>query len=109
MSFIIFYKCGEDPKCASFKEYKNNLDYPWIFGQINITYQGYKIDHYHEPPVYEDDSGNYSKNLTISTPSEYSYTKRNLEWEVIRYKDQKSLFDSITKRKTDFIFGNVKI
>ena len=108
MSFIIFYKCGEDPKCASFKEYKNNLDYPWIFGQINITYQGYKIDHYHEPPVYEDDSGNYSKNLTISTPSEYSYTKRNLEWEVIRYKDQKSLFDSITKRKTDFIFGNVK-
>ena len=108
MSFMIYYKCNKDPKCASFKEYIWNIEYPWIFGKINITYQGYKINHFHEPPVYEDDSGNYSKNLTIKDFSKYVYTERYLEWEVIRYKDQKSLFDFLTKRKTDFIFGNVK-
>ena len=27
---------------------------------------------------------------------------------MVKYKDQKSLFDSITKRKTEFIFGRIK-
>ena len=30
------------------------------------------------------------------------------EWEVIKYKDQRTLFDSLTKRKTEYIFGHIE-
>ena len=105
---IIFYKCGKDQTCASFKEYIRNVQYSDIFGHLDIIYQGYKVDHLHEPPVYEDDSGNYSKDLKIKSQVKYIYTEMTFEWEVIKYKEQKSLFDSITKRKTEFVFGQIK-
>ena len=31
----------------------------------------------------------------------------NREFEIIKYKDQKSLFDAVTKRKTEFIFERI--
>lgn len=105
---IIYYNCGKDPYCASSKEYIYNKEYPYIFAQINITYQGYKIDHLNELPVYEDDSGFYSKDLTIRDKNKYMFVNSTFEWEIIKYKDQKSLFDSVTKRKTEFTFGRIK-
>ena len=30
------------------------------------------------------------------------------DWEVIKYKDQKSLFDILTDRKSEYIFGHIK-
>jgi len=31
-----------------------------------------------------------------------------LNWEAIIYQDQKSLFDSLTKRKRQYIYGEIK-
>ena len=31
-----------------------------------------------------------------------------LNWEVVIYQDQKSLFDTLTKRKREYIFGEIK-
>ena len=36
------------------------------------------------------------------------YETLNLYWETIIYQDQKSLFDSLTKRKRQYIFGEIK-
>ena len=110
---IIYYKCGQDSKCTSFEEYYNNSGYLANYGQVNITYHGYKINHTHEPPVYEDDSGNLnSKILSLKNGEgkgiKIGYKNRTYEWEVIKYRDQKSLFDSVTKRKTEFTFGKIK-
>ena len=36
------------------------------------------------------------------------YETLNLYWETIIYQDQKSLFDSLTKRKRQYIYGEIK-
>ena len=103
---MIFYKCGEDPKCASFEQYWNKKCGTKIFN-ISFNYQGNKIDHYNEPPVYEDNSGNFSQEFELSL-LKIRFERVTYTWEMMKYKDEKSLFDPITKRKTEFIFGRIK-
>ena len=103
---IIYYKCGEDPTWASFQEFINNLNYRWLIGYANISYQGYKIDHPHDPPVYEDNSGTFTNNLLLA--DSVGFINKTFNWEIFKYKDQKSLFDAVTKRKTEFNFGRIQ-
>jgi len=40
--------------------------------------------------------------------SKISFQSWNFEWEVIKYKDQKSLFDSLTNNNKEVFFGHLK-
>ena len=105
-NFMILYKCGNDSKCASFEKYWESKKGKKI-GDINFNYQGYKIDHYNESPVYEDNSGNFSDSIELPL-NQILFKRMTYYWEMVKYKDQKSLLDPITKRKTEFIFGKIK-
>ena len=32
----------------------------------------------------------------------------DIEWEIITFNDQKSIFSTLTRKKTEYIFGDVK-
>ena len=36
------------------------------------------------------------------------FSNFEIEWENIKYKDQKSLFDTFTNKKTEYTFGHLK-
>ena len=103
--FYIYYKCGSDKECYSFRSYWDQ-NHGLRIGDINFNYQGYKIDHYNETPIYEDNSGNFTETIGLDL-CQYQYEIFVYIWEMVKYKDQKSLFDLITKRKTEFIFGRI--
>ena len=93
----------EDEKRNTYKEFYNGNDN--IIGLIDITYPGYKIEHLNDPPIYED-KPKYSWNYILFERNHvctYSYI-----WEIVKYKDQKSLFDTFTNRKTEYNFGHLK-
>ena len=101
---VIYFKCGEDRNCSSFKEYiKENVGV--CPGEIIIVYPGFKIQYDATPPIYKDNPKTvhlyhilYEDEFTIFT----------FEWEAIKFKDQKSLFDTLTNKKTEYIGGHVK-
>ena len=101
---VIYFKCGEDRNCSSFKEYikENGGVCP---GEIIIVYPGFKIQYDATPPIYKDNPKTvhlyhilYEDEFTIFT----------FEWEAIKFKDQKSLFDTLTNKKTEYIGGHIK-
>ena len=104
--FYIYYKYGSDKECDSFRSYYSQ-NRGFNICNINFNYQGYKIDHYNETPIYEDNSGNFTETIQLNL-YQYQYEIFTYVWEMVKYKDQKSLFDSITKRKTEFNFGRIK-
>ena len=57
--FISFF-CGEDKNCSSFNKYME-LYARRAFSSIQIEYPGYKIDHYNDPPIYEDKARSFEK------------------------------------------------
>ena len=98
---IIFFFCGEDKNCASIELNKWNQ-----IGNIKLEYPGYKIDHFNDPPIYKDKN----KIFEIGLFFEESYEPKVyfFDWEVIKYKDQKSVFDTFTNKKTEYTFGHLK-
>ena len=71
-------------------------------------YANYKIDHYDEIPVQKikDDGIIFSDYLEI--PYYIGFHSWTFKWEVIKHQEQKSLFDPLTKRQTEYYFGHIK-
>ena len=99
--FDIYYQCGVDPNCSSFKGY-------FFYGEINFEYPEYKINHFGKIPVQmtKNNSIIYHNNLLFSDNIGIEYM--TFEWETIKYKDQKSMLDLFTDRKKEYTFGHVK-
>ena len=102
----IFFKCGEDRNCNSFKEYIKKQKYGDIdLGKIIIVYPGYKIQYDVTPPIYKDNPKTIQQRLYLMEDEIKCFT---FEWETIKFKDQKSLFDTLTNKKTEYIGGHIK-
>ena len=100
----IFFKCGEDSNCSSWKEYiKENGDID--LGKIIIVYPGFKIQYDDSPPIYKDNPKTIQKDILLY---EGQFNIIDFEWEAIKFKDQKSLFDTLTNKKTEYIGGHIK-
>ena len=104
INFFIFYKCGDDIFCSSFEQF---IEYyqPFWSGSIQVDYTKYNIDHSADIPVQKviGDKDWIKEELFLK--NETGYDKISFEWEVIKYKDQKSLFDSLTGNRKEYIFG----
>ena len=106
LDFTISYKCGNDSNCTSFKEFIDTYDDNWL-GRFSFYYPRL-INHTNDPPIQKvKDTSNYffhdfdfSKDIGLKT--------WNFDWEVIKYKDKRSLFDSLTNNKREYYSGHVK-
>ena len=101
--FMVALDCGIDEECSSYFE---DID-PSTFFVVSINYTGYKFHHFEDIPleITEDAPKTLSFEIGfLDTIYEYLY----LYWNAIIYKDQKSLFDSFTKRKREYIYGEIK-
>ena len=106
LDFTVFFKCGEDESCSIFKGLFEI--YGRSFGEYFVIYPQYKINHFEDPPVqerYEKPVFGHGYPIDLT---EIGLGYDNFEWEVIKYQDQKSLFDTLTNKKTKYIFGNLK-
>ena len=102
---LVFFFCGEDKNCTLFKKYIEL--FRWSeFGNIHLEYPGYKIDHLNDPPIYKDKAKTFD--IDFHLEDIYQPVVYYFDWEVIKYKDQKSLFDTFTNRQTEYIFGHLK-
>ena len=100
----IYFKCGEDRNCSSFKE--PITENGWIdLGKIIIVYPGFKIQYDATPPIYKDNPKTIQQYLSQMEDQIQFFT---FEWEAIKFKDQKSLFDTLTNKKTEYIGGHIK-
>ena len=100
----IFFKCGEDRNCSSLKQYIKENGYEY-FGKIIIAYPGFKIQYDDSPPIYKDNPKTIQKDILLY---EGQFNIITFEWEAIKFKDQKSLFDTLTNKKTEYIGGHIK-
>lgn len=101
----IVYKCGKDEKCSSFYELiKSGKLY---FGQIEVEYPMKIINHMAAVPI-SDDKEKKAAIISGSFTDDFDYYISRFEWEVIIYKDQKSLLDSLFGNNKEYIFGHFK-
>jgi len=101
----IFFKCGEDRNCSSLKQYIKENGYEY-FGKIIIVYPGFKIQYDDSPPIYKDNPKTIQKDILLYEGRQFNII--HFEWEAIKFKDQKSLFDTLTNKKTEYIGGHIK-
>ena len=107
INFCIYYKCGDDEKCSSFKdliEFQSIIGIP-LSGYIQYDYPSYKINHLDDPPM-KIDMDWFKEPFFIKNNT--GLEKMTYKWEVIKYKDQKSMFDSLTGNKKEYFGGYVK-
>ena len=106
LDFTIAYKCGNDSNCTSFKEFIDTYDDPFI-GLFDFYYPRF-INHTSDPPMQK------VKHISNHFSHEIDFFKDigkktwNFDWEVIKYKDKRSLFDSLTNNKREYYSGHVK-
>ena len=106
LDFTIAYKCGNDSNCTSFKEFIDTYDDPFI-GILDFYYPRF-INHTSDPPMQK------VKHISNHFSHEIDFFKDigkktwNFDWEVIKYKDKRSLFDSLTNNKREYYSGHVK-
>ena len=101
----IVYKCGKDEKCSSFYDLiKSGKLY---FGQIEVEYPRKIINHKADIPI-SDDNEKKADIISGSFSNDFDYYISRFEWEIIIYKDQKSLFDSLFGNNKEYIFGHFK-
>ena len=101
----IVYKCGIDEKCSSF--YDLIRAGKLYFGQIEVEYPRKIINHTADVPI-NDDKEKKAETISGSFSNDLDYYISRFEWEVIIYKDQKSLFDSLLGNNKEYIFGHFK-
>ena len=97
------YKCFDDKDCKSiFDDSPSSFERKFV-----LVYTGFDLDHSAVIPLkINPDKPNY---ISISDDFYYQgYFKLILNWEVIKYKDEKSLIDSLTKNKKEYTFGHIK-
>ena len=104
---IVVFVCREK-NCSSFDDYfKSHKDVDFgFFGNIYIEYPGFKINHFRNLPIYDDKPKSYPMKFYLDNSD--SVVGYYFNWEVIKYQDQKSLFDTFTKRQTEYIYGHIK-
>ena len=103
----IVYKCGADINCSSFYELvkSGNIHY----GQIDLTYPRYKINHAADPPVTRDDEEKEKiVRISVGFTKDLEYYDSLYEWEVMIYQDQKSFLDLLFNNNKQYIFGHFK-
>lgn len=101
INILIYFLCGEDKNCELIKDAKTNN-----CGSVSINYPYHYIDHKKDPPVNESTFWTLTKPI-LKSNDKVHFIASTYEWEVIKYNDQKSLFDIFTKRKSEYIFGKV--
>ena len=97
----IYYLCGEDENCTSFKTMNDQ------YGILSIQYPYFNINHFDNPPVQFDEEKYVYIVNPLSLP-QFGFYQWEFEWEVIKYKDHKSFFDIFTNRKIEYTFGHLK-
>ena len=92
--------CGNDSNCSSANE--SSGVFFWLL------YTGFKLDHQADIPFQIDKD---EPNL-FPEPFEFGRNQKGVslefDWEVIKYKDQKSIFDSLTNNQKETIYGYLK-
>lgn len=107
INFFIYYKCGDDKNCSSFKdfiEFHSEVG-DSLSGYVIYNYPGYKLYHSEDPPM-KIDMDWFQELFFIKNNT--GIEKMTYEWEVTKYKDQQSMFDSLTGNKREYIGGYVK-
>ena len=102
INLILNFFCGEDDDCNG---YDLDTFSSIMIGIINVTYPGYKIEHSNDPPINEDKPISLEERFSVEDDVEYTYS---YNWEVVKYKEEKSLFDTFTNRKIEYNFGHIK-
>ena len=99
----IYFSCGNDPNCSTFKgnEY---------FGRLDFIYPMYQINHFEDIPVQLiDNEENYIANsMLLYFPNAIGGEWMTFEWETVKYSDKKSMLDLLTNRQREYTFGNLK-
>ena len=106
IGLVFVYSCGNDENCSLLKEIINEYKTePYDYAEIDIEFRDYKIIHKNDPPVDESHRSTLKKSLVLQR--QFYRLDEEHEFETIRYNDQKSLFDFLTKRKTEYIFEHI--
>ena len=69
------------------------------YAVLRIETQKFEIDHFSDTPVVQ--KGIYNLNEYLKFDKSFVTFIDTIEFENIKYNDQKSLFDFLTKRKTE--------
>ena len=94
------YICGNDSNCSSMEELRERV--------FILTFQAYKLDHQAEIPlkIMRDDLILYD--YLDAFEGDDTRAEVEIDWEVIKYKDQKSIFDSLTNNQKETTYGHFK-
>ena len=97
-SIVIFYNCINESSCSLREKDKSYNGY-----NLRISYTTQKIDLQNEPtPITEDSITN-----VIQTSFYYNYLySKYFDWEVIKYKEQNTLFNRFSDKKNEYVFGH---
>ena len=107
LNFFIYYKCGDDKNCSSFKNFIefHSIVGDTLSGYVKYDYPSYKLYHSEDPPM-KIDMDWFQEPFFIKNNT--GIKKMTYEWEITKYKDQQSMFDSLTGNKREYIGGYVK-
>ena len=95
----IRYICDDDQYCS-------DLDRFGFSKKVFLFYGGYELNHTGEIPLKKID--NYSSTPNPHIEDYYKGTvSLEYNWEVIKYRDQKSLFDLLTKKEKEYTYGYI--
>ena len=93
LDFTIAYKCGNDSNCTSFKEFIDTYTYNWLC-TLNFHYPRL-INHTSDPPIQKvKHISNYFFH-EVKFFKEIGLKTWTFDWEVIKYKDKRSITSRI--------------
>jgi hypothetical protein len=103
----IIYKCGADINCSSFYELVKSGNI--YYGQIDLTFPRYKINHAADIPVTRDNEEKKKiHRISVGFSRDLEFYISRFEWEVMIYQDQKSFLDLLFNNNKEYIFGHFK-
>ena len=105
MTFAIAYKCRNDSNCSSFKRVYESL-YKNYYFELYFVFEGH-IYHYDDSPVHKEGTNQYYWDF-LRLFKDLGLKKLDFDYEVIKYKDKRTLFDSLTKNKKEYYTGMIK-
>ena len=96
------YICGNDSNCSS-------IDSDHLERRFAFWFTGYKLDHQAEIPFQIDRDVAHIFPIIYGFDGNKTREKIEFDWEVIKYKEQKSIFDSLTNNQKETTYGHLKI
>ena len=101
LSYIILYKCQD--KICNFDKIKNN------YIKFYLVFNGFKLDHQGEIPIYQQEEGAYffTSSYYLKSPSLKVYT-----WKIIKYTENLGFSDFFynlfgIEKDNEYIGGNI--